>query len=150
MQASAVNSGTETAIDTWRAFIVAHAGLVRALDRELRAAHQLPLHEYEVLLVLARSEDGRLRMTDLADAVLLSQSGLTRLVDRLVRRGLVSRARCDSDKRGFYAVITHDGRALFERARRTHLSGVDERFLSRFDDGELATLLEAFERIDRS
>jgi DNA-binding MarR family transcriptional regulator len=148
MQVSSVKIPSETALETWRAFIVAHASLVRELDRELQAEHGLPLHEYEVLLVLARADGARLRMSELAGSVLLSQSGLTRLVDRLARRGLVTRQRCDSDKRGLYAVITDEGRSLFERARRTHLQGVDERFLSRFDERELAELRAALARID--
>lgn len=121
--------------------------LVRELDRELEAEHGLPLHQYEVLLVLARSECGRMRMSELADQVLLSQSGLTRLVDRLERAGLVTRERCEVDRRGLWARITDAGRARFETARITHLEGVRTRFLDRFSPGELTVLADAWERI---
>ena len=101
---------------------------------------------YEVLLFLADAPDGRLRMCELADGVLLSRCGLTRLVDRLERDGLVRRERCDDDARGLNAVITAEGRELFARARRTHLAGVRRLYLSRFEAGELDLLGELMER----
>ena len=123
-----------------------HAAITRELDAELVAGHGLPLSAYEVLLFLADAPDGRLRMSELADGVLLSRSGLTRLVDRLVRDGLVRRERCEDDARGLYAVITPAGRELFSLARRTHLAGVRRLFLSRFDDRELDLLGELMAR----
>ena len=106
----------------WRGMLRTHASLTRALDAELLAEHDLPLTSYEVLLFLADSPEGRMRMSDLADSVLLSRSGLTRLVDRLARAGLLERVRCDEDARGWFAVITDSGRALFDEARETHLT----------------------------
>jgi DNA-binding MarR family transcriptional regulator len=118
----------------------AHAELTRALDAQLTREHKLPLSSYEVLLFLADAPDGRMRMSELAESVLLSRSGLTRLVDRLERDGLLKRERCESDARGLFAEITPQGRELFDAARRTHLDGVRALFLDRFSRDELRTL----------
>ena len=118
----------------------AHAELTKELDAELAREHNLPLSSYEVLLYLADAPDGRMRMAELAESVLLSRSGLTRLVDRLEREGLLKRERCESDARGYFAQITPQGRRLFDRARRTHLEGVRARFLSRFSRDELRAM----------
>ena len=118
----------------------AHAELTRALDAQLAREHKLPLSSYEVLLFLADAPQGRMRMSDLAESVLLSRSGLTRLVDRLEREGLLKRERCESDARGLFAEITPAGRELFDAARRTHLDGVRALFLDRFSRDELRTL----------
>ena len=108
-----------------------HSEVTQQLDAELRSAHDLPLTSYEVLLFLNGSAEGRLRMSELADSVLLSRSGLTRLVDRLERRGFVRREQCPGDARGSFAVITDAGRETFAAARRTHLAGVRRLFLDR-------------------
>ncbi len=135
------------ALAGWRGFLRAHSGLTKQLDAELVAAHGLSLSSYEVLLFLADSPEGQLRMSDLADSVLLSRSGLTRLVDRLERDDLVRRETCPSDLRGFNALITDDGRKLFAAARRTHLAGVRKGFLDRFSEAELRTLAGFWERV---
>lgn len=131
----------------WRGMLRAHAKLTRALDGDLIREHGLPLVSYEVLLMLAEAPDGRLRMAELADSVLLSRSGLTRLVDRLEGEGLLRRERCPDDSRGLYAAITDGGLAAFRSARRTHLAGVRERFLSRCSREELRHLGELWERV---
>jgi DNA-binding MarR family transcriptional regulator len=118
----------------------AHSELTRALDAQLAREHHLPLSSYEVLLFLADAPDGRMRMSELAESVLLSRSGLTRLVDRLERDGLLKRERCESDARGLFAEITPEGRRLFDAARRTHLDGVRALFLDRFSRDELRAL----------
>jgi DNA-binding MarR family transcriptional regulator len=118
----------------------AHARLTRELDAQLAREHKLPLSSYEVLLFLADAPEGRMRMSDLAESVLLSRSGLTRLVDRLEREGLLKRERCESDARGLFAEITPEGRRLFDAARRTHLDGVRGLFLDRFSRDELRML----------
>ena len=118
----------------------AHSELTRELDAQLAREHKLPLSSYEVLLFLAEAPEGRMRMSDLAESVLLSRSGLTRLVDRLEREGLLKRERCESDARGLFAEITPAGRQLFDAARRTHLDGVRALFLDRFSRDELRTL----------
>jgi DNA-binding MarR family transcriptional regulator len=130
----------EEELAAWRGMLRAHAELTKELDAELAREHNLPLSSYEVLLYLADAPDGRMRMAELADSVLISRSGLTRLVDRLEREGLLKRERCESDARGYFAEITPKGRRLFDAARRTHLDGVRARFLSRFSRDELRTL----------
>jgi len=125
----------------------AHSSLTRALDAELISAHGLPLSSYEVLLFLADAAGGRMRMAELADSVLLSRSGLTRLVDRLERDGLIRREPCEDDARGWFAAITPAGWELFEAARRTHLDGVRERFLDHFTRDELRALGDLWERV---
>jgi DNA-binding MarR family transcriptional regulator len=131
----------------WRGMLRVHSDMTRVLDAELTLRHGLPLTSYEVLLFLADSPDGRMRMSELADSVLLSRSGLTRLVDRLERDGLLEREQCEEDARGYFAAITDRGRALFTEARRTHLAGVRERFLSRFSRDDLQTLGELWEKV---
>jgi DNA-binding MarR family transcriptional regulator len=131
----------------WRGMLRVHADMTRVLDAELTRRHGLPLTSYEVLLFLADSPDGRMRMSELADSVLLSRSGLTRLVDRLERDGLLEREQCEEDARGYFAAITDRGRAVFNEARRTHLAGVRERFLSRFSHEDLRTLGELWEKV---
>jgi DNA-binding MarR family transcriptional regulator len=125
----------------------AHSSLTRELDAELRARHDLPLSSYEVLLFLATAPEGAMRMSELAESVLLSRSGLTRLVDRLERAGFVERQECEEDARGLLAVITDEGRELFEKARPTHLAGVRRLFLDRFSEEEQRTLGGLFDRL---
>ncbi len=136
-----------TELAAWRGLLRTHSALVRDLDAELRVAHDLSLHEYEVLLVLGDAPDGRMRMSELAAAVLLSQSGLTRLVDRLVSDGSVARARSLDDRRGLNAELTDAGRSRFATARATHLAGVRARFLDLFDETELDALASFWERV---
>jgi DNA-binding MarR family transcriptional regulator len=138
---------SETELAAWRGFLQAHAQLVKQLDAELEASHGLPLSSYEVLLYLSNAPDGRMRMSELADSVLLSRSGLTRLIDRLVREGLVERSACASDKRGWFAALTDDGRARFQDARGAHLESVRQGFLRHFSETELAQLGELWERL---
>ena len=131
----------------WGGFLRTHAELVRELDRELEAVHGLPLTQYEVLLHLEAAPEHRLRMSELARSVLLSQSGVTRLVDRLEARGLVERAPCAEDRRVLWAQLTDEGRKRLEAARPTHLAGVRARFVGHFDDDELRAFAEAWERL---
>jgi DNA-binding MarR family transcriptional regulator len=134
-------------LGAWRGFLRVHSQLSKALDAELIREHDLPLTQYEVLLFLHDAPEGRLRMSELADGVLLSRSGLTRLVDRMERDGLLRREPCEEDARGYFAVITDAGRERFGRARATHLDGVRERFLAHFSREELGTLAELWERV---
>jgi DNA-binding MarR family transcriptional regulator len=131
----------------WRGLLRTHAQLSKALDAQLDAAHGLQLTSYEVLVYLSDAEGGRMRMNDLAASVLLSRSGLTRLVDRLEREGYLERCSCAHDARGAFAVITQAGREKLEAARETHLAGVRELFLSRFTPEELDVLGDAWERV---
>lgn len=131
----------------WRGLLRVHAAVVARLDSELEAEHGLPVTAYDVLVNLAEAEGERMRMGDLADAVLLSRSGVSRLVDRLARDGLVGRCSCPSDARGAFAVLTGEGRALLERARPLHHEGVRRRFLAHFAPGELRELAEYWQRV---
>jgi DNA-binding MarR family transcriptional regulator len=131
----------------WRGLLRVHAALVKALDAELIAEHDLPLSSYEVLIALQAAPGRRCRMAELADRVLLSRSGMTRLVDRLEREGLLERDTCTSDGRGCFAVLTEAGEELLARARPTHLDGVRERFLRHFEGAELDAMSAWWERI---
>jgi DNA-binding MarR family transcriptional regulator len=131
----------------WRAFLEAHARVTDVLGRELRADESLPLTWYDVLVHLQEAPGHRLRMQELADAVLLSKSGLTRLVDRMEREGLVRRAACPDDRRGILAELTDAGYETLRRTSTTHLRGVDEHFASRFTPAEAATLADLLGRL---
>ena len=142
-----VESFTERELAAWRGFLRTHAGLVKELDADLEAHHQLPLTSYDVLTTLADQPQGRMRMRDLAEAVVLSRSGLTRLVDRLQREGLLEREQCTSDARGAYAVLTETGRDRLREAQPLHRDGVRRRFLSRFSAEELRVLAGFWDRL---
>ena len=144
---SALQELSPTELGAWRGFLRVHTALVRELDAELDAAHDLPLSSYDVLIYLRAAPDKRLRMAELADSVLLSRSGVTRLVDRLEREGLLERDACTEDGRGLFAVLTPKGDELISRARPTHLAGVRERFLRHFSEDELRTLARFWERV---
>ena len=124
----------------WRAFLRAHARVVRELERELQTEEQLALTDYDVLVQLATAGERRLRMSELADALLLSRSGATRLIDRLVTEGLVERVSCESDRRGQWASLTSAGYERLRRASPTHLRGVATHFLDRLSAEDLAAL----------
>ncbi len=134
-------------LQAWRGFLRAHAALTKALDAELEARHGLPLTSYDVLITVESAEDDRVRMCDLASSVLLSRSGLTRLVDRLERDGLIARESCTADARGQFAVLTDNGRAKLAEARATHLAGVHSLFLSHFNAEEQDLLAAAWARV---
>jgi DNA-binding MarR family transcriptional regulator len=108
----------------WRALVGTHARVSAALERELVAEHGLPLIEYEVMVQLLDAPDRRLRMTDLSERVLLSRSGLTRLVDRMERDGRVLREVCAEDGRGTYAVLTDEGTRRLRAAAGTYFRGL--------------------------
>lgn len=127
-------------IEPWRAFLQAHARVTRRLDEELRAEHDLSLAEYDALLTIADAPDRRIRMRQLADRVILSKSGVTRLIDRLVLDGLVERDACLSDARGAEAVLTAAGLDRLRRASRTHLRGIDEHFVAAIDEADLSVI----------
>ena len=131
----------------WRAFLRAHAHLTRQLETELMADADLPLASYDVLVQLSEAPGRRLRMTDLADRVLLSRSGLTRLVDRLERSGLVARAKCPNDARGTFTVLTDVGYERLRHAAPAHLDGVREHMTRHLDPAELAALTDLLTKL---
>jgi DNA-binding MarR family transcriptional regulator len=134
-------------LGAWRGFLRVHSALVKALDAQLVAEHDLPLTSYEVLINLQAAPGHKRRMAELADGVLLSRSGMTRLVDRLERLGLLERDACTDDGRGTYAVLTDKGEACLADARRTHLDGVRARFVEHFEPAELRLLATFWERL---
>lgn len=128
---------TPEQLEVWRSFLRAHALIVRRLEADLMDRHGLPLAWYDVLARLVEADDHKLRMSELAERVMLSPSGLTRLVDRMVEAGMVSRETSESDARGFYAVLTDDGYEKLRSATGTHLRGILDYVLSRYTDAEL-------------
>ena len=132
---------------TWRRYLVAHAKITRILEAELLATENLSLAFYDVLVQLSESPDGTLRMTDLADAVLLSRSGVTRLVERLELDGLVERRPTAVDGRGVQAVLTMAGKDRLRVAARTHLAGVNEHFVVPLGSQGLAEIEAVLDRL---
>lgn len=138
---------TERELRAWKGLLRAHALLTKELDAELERGHDISLSSYEVLLHLVRAADGRMRMSELADSVILSRSGLTRLADRLEREGLIQRCACASDARGFHACITDAGRERFAAAQQTHLEGVRRLFIAHLEPAQQDVLAEVWERV---
>jgi DNA-binding MarR family transcriptional regulator len=134
-------------LEAWVSFLRAHAAITRALNADLLNQHGLTLNDYEVLLHLSRSEHGMMRRVDLAESILLTASGITRLLDGLERAGYVEKASCSEDARVSYAKVTESGRAKLREAGETHLAGIDELFIGRFSKGELSSLAELLGRL---
>jgi len=130
----------------WIGFLRAHAAIVRELDAELEREHGLPLSSYDVLVQLAHA-GGAMRMSELAEAVVLSRSGITRLVERLERQGLVERCRVETDSRGVVARITDQGGDTIRTCGPTHIRGIRRRFLERLGEEELRSLAGAWEKL---
>ncbi len=130
----------------WRAFLRAHVLVTRQLEADLLAAGGPQLAEYDVLVQLALAEGHALRMHELADRVVLSRAGITRLVDRLVAEGLVERQKCGLDGRGAFAVLTAAGLNRLRHAAPWHLGSVKRYFVDAFDEAELERLAELLER----
>src|SRR5438046_1224475 len=118
----------ESRVAAWAALLEAHAAVSDVLEEELQASLGIPLSWHEVLARLASAPDGRLRMQELARSVLLSKSGITRLIDRMQEAALVSRGSCTSDRRVVYAVITDQGRTMLDRALPAFSRGFDRAF----------------------
>ena len=133
----------ELEMQAWRGLLRAHSCLMARLDRDLEEEHGLSLAEYEVLAVLSSEPDERMRMSELAQRVLISPSALTRRLDRLVGRGWVSRERCPHDARGAFAVLTAEGRRRLEEAAPTHVRGVRSHLIDRLSRAQLQELAQA-------
>src|SRR6516225_8639151 len=119
---------SEKHLAAWRTFLKAHATIIDRIDRDLVAAQRPPLSSYDVLIELYEAPERRLRMHELAERVVLSRSGLTRLVDRLEAEGLLIRDRCGTDRRGAYAVITGQGIAALQQTWPIYARGIAEYF----------------------
>ncbi|MFL5893703.1 MAG: MarR family winged helix-turn-helix transcriptional regulator [Thermoleophilaceae bacterium] len=126
-----MNKRNESELRTWVRFLATHSAITRELEAQLLGAHGLTLSDYDVLVQLARAPEHRLRNIELAKAIVLTRSGVTRLVDGLERDGLVSRCSCPSDKRGTLIELTDEGMTRLREATGTHLNGVRELFLER-------------------
>lgn len=137
----------DTRLAAWRSFLEVHARIVDVLSEELAEGEGVSLQTYDVLVHLSEAPEWRLRMQELADAVLLSKSGLTRLIDRMESSGLVDRVPCDDDRRGTYARLTPQGFATLKRCAPLHAEGVGEHFADLLDDDEAAVLRDVLDRI---
>lgn len=144
---SAIPTPTDPRLDAWRTFLQAHWQVRRQLEAELQDEQQMSLGEYEVLLVLAYSDDRQMRMSELADWLMLSRSGATRVIDRMQTAGLVDRVSCAEDRRGQWAHLTDAGYERLRHASPTHLRGVGEHFLDRIPAGELDDLNRILGRV---
>lgn len=134
-------------LSAWRSFITAHARLIDRIDGELAAAKCLPLHWYDVLIELYEAPDHKLRLSELAEKVVLSRSGLTRLVDKLEAAGYLRREPSPTDRRGAFAVITDKGQAALKAAWPVYARGIAAYFASHLNDAEARLLRDAFDRI---
>jgi DNA-binding MarR family transcriptional regulator len=132
----------------WVGLLRLHSGATRQVSAELVREHGLTLNDFEVLLHLSRADGGRLRRVDLVERVLLTPSGITRLLDGLEAAGLVERAECPSDRRAVYAVLTPAGRDRVEAAFVAHAAAVERLFEDRLDEDELAALGTLLERLN--
>ena len=137
----------QSRFNAWHAFLVAHAALEPILNRELEAACGLPLRWFDVLVQLHAMPHKRMSMTELANAVLLSKSGLTRLVDRIEEAGLVQRASAPGDRRSLLIVLTPNGEKTLKRAAPIHADGIRRHFAAHIFDAEAAAVEAALGRI---
>jgi DNA-binding MarR family transcriptional regulator len=134
-------------VQAWAQLLRAHSALTRRFSSELLTMHGLTLNGYEVMLHLAHAPDSRLRRIDLAERVLLTASGITRLLDGLERAGYVSRGTSQEDGRVSYAVLTDEGYEKLRSAAPTHVGSIREIFGEHFSDDELETLAELLGRL---
>ncbi len=136
-------------MEVWEAVLRTVGSLLKTFERELQEAEGLPLAWYDVLVQLSAAPDGRLRMQALADWVVLSRSGLTRLIDRMEKADLVTREPSTDDRRGYYAVLTEEGRRAFLRAKPVHERGIYEHFTRHLDGGDARAVVAAFTKVRR-
>lgn len=134
-------SAQSLGVQVFAELLRAHASATRRLNAQLVADHGLTINDYEVLIRLGRAPDRRLRRVDLAEQVLLTPSGITRLLDGLERSGYVDRASCDSDRRVVYAVLTDAGQEKLLEARASHFAQIEDHLAKRLDEEELASIL---------
>jgi DNA-binding MarR family transcriptional regulator len=138
---------SDTELRAWQGLLHAHHDVTERLDADLREEHGLSFGAYDVLLRLARAPGRSLRMSELAERVWLSPSGLTRKIDRLERRGLVKRDRFEGDARVMLARLTNRGREVLRGAARTHLRGIREHFTGRLSETQLRNVASALEAV---
>ena len=139
--------GGDDRLAAWAALLRVHAAVVPELERELAAAHRMPLSWYDVLLELNAAPERRLRMSELGARVVLSRERVSRVVDELVRAGLVGRERNPDDKRSVFAVLTPAGRDQLRAAAPTYLAGIERHFTGHLSADEARTISDALERV---
>jgi DNA-binding MarR family transcriptional regulator len=139
---------TQSEMLAWRGLVRSTTGVLAVLDNELQAEHGLSLGDYEVLVHLSEAPDRAIRMSELAETLRLSPSGITRRIDGLVKSGFVERRPCPSDRRGSNAVLTELGMKMLATAAPTHLRGVREHFVDRLTEEQLAQLATALASLD--
>ncbi|WP_199337055.1 MarR family winged helix-turn-helix transcriptional regulator [Oscillatoria sp. FACHB-1407] len=132
---------------TWRLFLTAHTRLIARIEQNLTAAKLPPLEWYDVLFALKEAEGYRLRLSELAERVLLSRSNLTRLVDRLEKAELLRREPCPSDRRGTFAILTETGLTMQQQMWVVYSEGIADYFASHLNDDEVKTLQVIFQRL---
>src|SRR4051812_12554811 len=137
---------SKVGVEAWKGLLLAHATLIEQIDREMARANLLPLDWYDALLALEDAPDRKLKMSDLADQVLLSKSGLTRLVDRLEAKGYIRREGCRADRRVAYAVITPEGLKAREDSWPTYKAALQEHFVSHLSDEEAKVIGDVLKR----
>jgi len=137
-------------LEAWAAFLAAHSVVLATLEAEIESERGLPLAWYEVLYRLQKSADGSLRMNELADSLVVSRSGVTRLIDRMAGGGLIERAECPTDRRGKLAVITPTGREALRAASPVHMRGIKEHFTDHLSAADARTLRRVFDRVLRA
>lgn len=135
------------ALEAWRSYLQSHASILRELDAELVAAHGMTTRDYEVLLYVAQAPDRQLPMSILAANTMLTRSGITRLVDGLVRGGLIERVSCPSDARISYAHLTDAGYEKLRAAGCTHIASIQRLFLEHFSTDEITQLASLLRRL---
>jgi len=135
------------ALEAWINFLRAHAAVTRQFNAELQATHGLTLSDFDVLAQLARAPERALKRVELSERVLLTPSGITRLLNGLERVGYVGRRECTEDARVTYAVLTDEGYEKFREAARTHRASVRALLTERFERGELETLASLLGRL---
>jgi DNA-binding MarR family transcriptional regulator len=145
-----LTSQESRALQAWVRLLRGHAGARRTLSVHLHAEHDLTVNDFECMLLLARAEDGQLRRVDLAEALQMTASGVTRLLDKLEEQQFVEKKSCSSDARVSYAALTKLGRKKLEQASSSHIASVDALFKERFTDSELETLAELLGRLPGS
>ena len=147
MSSQVLSSQESVVIDAWVRLLRGHASATRVLSAQLVAEQGLTINDYEALLHLARAEDGRMRRVDLAERLILTASGVTRLLDGLEAAGLVERASCASDRRVTYAVLTAAGRTKLHEASESHMADIRAYFEGRFSSEELKQLAALLGRL---
>jgi DNA-binding MarR family transcriptional regulator len=141
-----LSSPSPERLRAWRLYFESALALVDVLDTELERDAGLPLRSYDVLVHLEETPDG-LRMNELAERILYSKSGFTRVVDRLEEAGLVRRVRPESDRRSILVVLTDEGRSTMEQARHHHRHAIEEHFSRHLTDADIRALTRALEKI---